>query len=508
MSVPVIFLSALLSFDAERPAPNEYRAGVESIQTREIRAWLEFLASPELEGRDTGSRGYDTASRYVASQLQGFGVEPGGVGGSFYHAFTMVKRERLTKEAFVLLTAADTEAERIPLDRSVGVQAQGTIHWKGPWVCVGHGEGAAADARDDFRGLLKDDSVAFVVPRKGEEDQATRGVRAAGGRRVVVVSDRHVRRRTGLRFGYKAQYRIDEEPRDPDGVEIVYISTEVADRILARWSTSVEKIRAGTSWKSRAVDGVHIEVKIEMRRTEDRTQNVVGRISGSDPALAEEVVVLGAHLDHVGRRDDKIYYGADDDGSGCVAMLAAARAYCLNGHRPRRSVVMIFFGAEERGLHGSRAWVDRPTVPLENVVAMFNLDMVGRDEQHAERKNRDGKIVRAAEAAADNVNTLHVVGSKRHSLELDPWIHRVNESIGFEFEYDEEGVWRRSDHFNFAAKGIPVAFFFAGFHPDYHQPTDTPEKINWDKLTKVARLVFSITYEIADRPRRLRVNRL
>lgn len=507
MSVSAIFLSALLSFGAERPAPNEYRAGVKSIQTREIRAWLEFLASPELEGRDTGSRGYDVASRYIATLLKGFGVEPGGDDGTFYHRFTMVKRERLTKEAFVSLTGADKKVERIGLDGDVGVDAKGTIHWKGPWVCVGHGDGASADARDDFGPLLTDESIVFVVPRKDGEDPATRGVRAAGARRIIVVSDKHVRRRAGLRFRYQAQYRIDQEPSDPDGVETVYISAAIADRILARWDTSVKKIRSSTSWTSRAVDGLDVEIKIEMRRTEARTQNVVGRIPGSDPKLAEEVIAIGAHLDHVGRQGDKIFYGADDDGSGCVAMLATAKAYRENGRRPRRSIVLIFFGAEEKGLHGSRAWVDRPTVPLESVVAMFNLDMVGRNEQHAERKNRSGKILQAAEAAADNVNTLHVVGSKRLSLELDPWIHRVNESIGFEFEYDEEDVWRRSDHYNFAAKGIPVAFFFAGFHPDYHKPTDTPEKINWSKLTNVARLVFSLTYEIADRPQRLRINR-
>ena len=133
---------------------------------------------------------------------------------------------------------------------------------------------------------------------------------------------------------------------------------------------------------------------------------------------------------------------------------------------------------------------------------MFNMDMVGRNE---ERRDRSGKVT---EKAADNVDCLHVIGSKRHSLELDPWIHKVNGPIGFKFEYDEEGVWNRSDQYNFAAKGVPVTFFFAGFHADYHKPTDTIEKINFDKVVRVSRLVYSLVFEVGDRPRRLRNNRL
>ncbi|MBI4602800.1 MAG: M28 family peptidase, partial [Planctomycetes bacterium] len=145
--------------------------------------------------------------------------------------------------------------------------------------------------------------------------------------------------------------------------------------------------------------------------------------------------------------------------------------------------------------------VEHPPVDLDRIALEVQLDMVGRDE---EVRSSDPK---AAERAADNVNTLHVVGSKRRSLELDPWIQAVNEHVGLGFEYDEERVYARSDQYWFAERGVPVVFFFAGFHPDYHQPTDTPEKINFAKLTRVTRLVFALAFEVADRERRLGVNR-
>ena len=317
----------------------------------------------------------------------------------------------------------------------------------------------------------------------------------------MVVSDEQAHRRIGSRLPQRARYRIEAEWSPAGDDEIVYITSDIADRILKRWDTSLEKMRK-SGGGGRVLDGAEFELVVELKETIDKTRNVVGFIPGSDPELRDEAVVIGGHLDHVGEHDGKIFNGADDNASGSTALLAVCRALMANPRRPRRSTVIVFFGAEERGLHGSRYYVDNPTLPIEKMVCMFNMDMVGRNE---ERRDRSGKVT---EKAADNVDCLHVIGSKRHSLELDPWIHKVNGPIGFKFEYDEEGVWNRSDQYNFAAKGVPVTFFFAGFHADYHKPTDTIEKINFDKVTRVSRLVYSLVFEVGDRPRRLRNNRL
>ncbi len=156
----------------------------------------------------------------------------------------------------------------------------------------------------------------------------------------------------------------------------------------------------------------------------------------------------------------------------------------------------MFFGAEEMGLHGSRYFVDNPPFPLSRMVVELQLDMVGRNEETKDEK------------AEDNVKSIHVVGSKKHSLELDGWAHRLNTLTGLEFEYDmEDVVYRRSDHYSFARLGVPVLFFFSGFHPDYHKVTDTPEKLNYTKILQVSRLVYALAFEVANRPKRLVNNR-
>jgi len=215
--------------------------------------------------------------------------------------------------------------------------------------------------------------------------------------------------------------------------------------------------------------------------------NVIGIIEGSDPVLKSEAVGLGAHLDHLGESNGTIYYGADDDGSGTTALLAIAQAIAVSKVKPKRSIVFMAFCGEEMGLIGSGYYAENPVIPLDKQICHFQMDMVGRNEEHGDEK------------AADNEDTVHLVGSKRISTELHDLMLKANEHIRFRFEYDEEDVYTRSDHYQFARKGVPVAFLFSGFHPDYHQPTDTVEKINYRKIVSTARLVYLATLMAANR---------
>ncbi len=504
----------------------KYRAGFEAIRLGELRAWLELLAAPELEGRDTGERGYDIASRYVASVMRSLDVEPGGDNGTYYQSFQMVRRRWDLEAARLHVTTVqmervEGEGEKAvektasePLLGRVAIASPKSVDWRGPYFFVGTGLGAVADSPDPYHGLaLGEETVVVIVPRKDSDqisiDSAIESARAKGLRRLLIVSDRRVQQRVGMRLRYYPRDRVDREPRDADGLEVVYIRKQAVQKLFAACGLNIDEMRkTGKYPASRWLHEVSVALTIDLETTETPTQNVVGIIPGGDPKLKHEAVVVGAHLDHVGVDHGETFYGADDNASGCVATLGVAKGIFANGVRPRRSVILIFFGAEEKGLHGSRYWVDNPSVPIENVVMMINLDMVGRNEEHRERKNRKGEITQKAETAAENVNSMHVVGWKRRFLGLVDFVNRVNAPIGLELEEDEERVWRRSDHFNFAEKGVPVVFFFAGFHPDYHRSTDTPEKINYPKLTKVTRLAFSLAFEIADRVERLRNHRL
>jgi hypothetical protein len=227
----------------------------------------------------------------------------------------------------------------------------------------------------------------------------------------------------------------------------------------------------------------------------DSTQNVIGLIPGSDPAVAGQVVAIGAHYDHVGIgaavNGDSIYNGADDDGSGTVALLEVAEAL-VQGPRPRRSVILVFHGAEEMGLLGSFFFTLQPPLPRDSIVAQLNVDMVGRNAR----------------------DSLSIIGAGRISSELENIVVRQAraEGLHLDFTFDApdhpERLYYRSDHYNYAQYGIPIAFFFSGLHPDYHQPSDEVEKIDFVKVERAAELVYRVAWEVANRPERLARDRL
>ncbi|MEZ4853701.1 M28 family metallopeptidase [Flavobacterium sp.] len=229
------------------------------------------------------------------------------------------------------------------------------------------------------------------------------------------------------------------------------------------------------------------------------SENIWAYIEGTDKK--DEVVVISAHYDHVGMKNGEIYNGADDDGSGTVAVLEIAKAFnkaVKDGYRPKRSILFLHVTGEEHGLHGSRYYSENPLYPLEKTVADINIDMIGRrDKSHSESNNY-----------------VYVIGSDRLSSEL----HQINEEmnakytqLNLDYKYndrnDPERIYYRSDHYNFAKHGVPAIFFFNGTHEDYHLPTDTPDKIEYDALTKRTQLAFALAWELANRAEKIKVDR-
>lgn len=229
------------------------------------------------------------------------------------------------------------------------------------------------------------------------------------------------------------------------------------------------------------------------------SENIWAFIEGTDKK--EEIVVVSAHYDHVGMKNGEIFNGADDDGSGTVALLEIAQAFKLaekDGFKPRRSILFLHVTGEEHGLHGSRFYSENPLFPLKNTVADINIDMIGRRDVLHPNTN----------------NYIYVIGSDRLSSEL----HEINEEMNnkytkmqLDYKYndrnDPERIYYRSDHYNFAKHGIPSIFFFNGIHADYHMPTDTPDKIEYDALAKRAQLAFALAWELANREERIKVDR-
>jgi hypothetical protein len=243
-------------------------------------------------------------------------------------------------------------------------------------------------------------------------------------------------------------------------------------------------------------DPLDATITVDVQRKTFKTQNVLGLIEGSDPALKQEVMVIGAHYDHDGEANGQIWYGADDNGSGTAALLEIAEAFGSGKAKPARSILLVAFAGEEKGLLGSRYYVDHPVFPLNRTVAMFQMDMIGRNEDHPSDTGQDIP----EEHAADNTNSLNVLGSA-FSPDLKSIISRENEQVSllvrFRYDFKAEDLLRRSDQWSFLAKGIPSVFFFAGLHPDYHTPRDTPAKLNYPKLEKVTKLVYLSAFQIA-----------
>jgi hypothetical protein len=235
--------------------------------------------------------------------------------------------------------------------------------------------------------------------------------------------------------------------------------------------------------------------KHSRRGTLKDSENVVAFIKGTEKP--EEIIVISAHLDHEGVKNGKVYNGADDDGSGTVAILEIAEAFntaVKNGHGPKRSVLFLHVTAEEKGLLGSKYYTENPLFPLKNTVCDLNIDMIGRiDDRHKK-----------------DPNYIYLIGSDKLSTEL----HNVSEAINtkytninLDYKYNDEKdpnrFYYRSDHYNFAKHNVPIIFYFNGTHKDYHKPTDTPDKINYELLEKRTRLIFYTAWEIANKETRI-----
>ena len=281
----------------------------------------------------------------------------------------------------------------------------------------------------------------------------------------------------------------------------MYISSTIAKEIIGSKDKKITKWRKKLKKKAKAKDfALSVDFEFDLHKKIDLIagQNVMAYIEGNDKK--DELVIVSAHYDHLGKRANDVYNGADDNGSGTVTVIELAEAFKIaadEGHRPRRSILFLFVTGEEKGLLGSKYYAENPVFPIANTVANVNIDMVGRTDNNY----------------ADNSDYIYVIGSDRISMDL----HNINERINQEYtqitldykyndEKDRNRYYYRSDHYNFAKKGIPSIFFFSGVHEDYHRTSDTVDKIMFDKMEKLGRHFFQLVWDLSNREDKLRIN--
>jgi peptidase M28-like protein len=523
---------AVLGLSASGPATAARRnasgpRGVDQIEQGRLKADLSFIAADELEGRDTPSRGLDVAARYIAARLQAIGLKPGGGDGSYFQRFDTTRR-----------TADPAKAALAVGDRAFSYGDEFLVNTpgsaEGRLVYVGHGyvvkkKNLDAYANADVKGKIVVAHAGYPegvsrVDLRGEsgpntwESPASYAARH-GALGVVLVPDYPTLAgwRTSRDNAEKARgsLTVDAFQKDrPAPVPVVVASMPVVAAIFLGESISasdVVKLAQDHKPHDPVVLSEKKTLKIDVAAKVDtlRTQNVVAIYEGSDPALKGEYVALGAHYDHIGLAtsgSDRINNGADDDGSGTVALLNMAEALVRGNVRTRRSWLFVWHAGEERGLWGSRYFVEHPTVPIDKIVTQLNVDMIGRSKAPNDSA--------ASNASLTGPNETYVIGSKMMSTTLGALSERVNRDyldLGFNYKYDDPNdpsrFFFRSDHYNYAKKGIPIIFYFSGVHADYHRVSDEIGAIDFAKLERVARTIYATAYAVAELPARPVVDR-
>ncbi|MEQ9402340.1 MAG: M28 family peptidase [Cyclobacteriaceae bacterium] len=447
-----------------------------TIKAEDLKAHLSILASDEYEGRETGKKGQKMAAAYIADYFKKLGLEA-PVDGSYYQSFDLTESSiasvyfkkgdemKVGFEDFVYYSRAETSGEE--------------------YVNV-----IVADEEDSMKKKYKNSYVAYRVEALGGLQDRINLAKEEGAKGFLVILETEKEfESTMSRFGpYLKRPSLGLDSRNNDSDKMI-----IVDKSLAAWmfDKDYEKIEAG--------DKAQLIFNADYLDKPVGTENVLGFLKGTEKP--DEVIVITSHYDHIGITNGEINNGANDDGSGTVTVLELAEAFTAAAAKnagPKRSILFMTVTGEEKGLLGSRYYTDTdPIFPLENTVTNLNIDMVGRvDEKHA-----------------DNPDFIYVIGSDKLSQELHDLSEAANKTytnLELDYTYNDENdpnrFYYRSDHYNFAKNNVPIIFYFNGTHPDYHKPTDTVEKINFDAMQKVARLVFHTGWEIANREGRIKAD--
>jgi len=502
--------------------------GLQSIRADALKGHVYFLASDEMAGRDSLSHEGRIAAQYIAGFYHRYQLKPVGDGGTYFQNFPMVEAQIDRNVSYLRARVSSVPAGggtssrdyAFGPDFTMGRQGSADVSVDAPLVFAGYGISAPEYQYDDFAGVNVAGKVVMVLnhePQEGNPQSRFMGgfntihaynfwkpevIRRRGAVGILMVQEGTTHRPPRNASGpTNAQIRTDRPAHTLTSpfmdLPMFNISRRVADELLASTGKTIDQlegdINASGAPRSLPVPGVFVEARRAIRdRRVVQTRNVVGVIEGSDPVLKNEYVLVTGHYDHVGQKDQFIYHGADDNASATAAVLAIAEAFRALPAPPKRSVMFLVFEAEEDGLLGAFHYVANPIAPLDKTVAVLNMDMIGRDEDSPTWNTH----------AADNVNAVNLIGTL-YSPDMRKVVEAENRAIGLKLDYktdadDREGWFSRSDHYPFAVKGVPIAFFNTGEHPDYHTANDTWDRINYPKIEKITKLIYLSAKDVAN----------
>jgi hypothetical protein len=478
--------------------PSKYAS---TITQEELKEMLYKYASDEFEGRETGEKGQKLAVEYLKTQYQSLEI-PTPLGDDNYFQKVPLEKQSVS-EAKISVNGKDFKS----FEDHIVLRASGNTEITTEDI-VYVGYGIHAENYSDYKeidvknkivlakaGEPKDADGNYITTGSAEDTKWTNGRQSLSSKRDaatehgakgLILLDSYMFTR------YAPYYQRQAESGTSGRLSLKSNESEmmmlmINENLAKALHPSILEDEKPKNLKT------NLSLAIENKSEEITSENVVAYIKGS--TKPEEILVISAHLDHEGIKNGEVYNGADDDGSGTIAILEIAEAFKIaekSGHGPKRSILFLHVTGEEKGLLGSRHYTDNnPIFPLENTVANLNIDMIGRTDPKRKEGNR---------------NYVYLIGSDKLSTDLHNISEEVNKKYcNIELDYtfnddnDPNRFYYRSDHYNFAKNNIPVIFYFNGTHDDYHQPSDTPDKIEYDLLENRARLVFHTAWEIANR---------
>jgi len=485
-----------------------------TINKSELKEHLEILASDEYEGRETGKNGQKKSAAYLSEQFSASGILP--YNGSWYQEFELLEKSTTAsitvngvkfdfKKDFyffpgftdTILNIKEIVFTGFGIDDKKYSDYKSSV--KGKFLVVLDGEPFDKDGKSLITGTERS-SEWTQDPRRKITVAKEKG--AAG--MIIIKNDFEKSYERLKHFILSPAVELKKHQGDNASgrkrLHAFFISPSMAGNIIN--SNEIEKLKTKIKETGKTASKkikIKLEINVSKTAKEMSSENVIAFIEGTDKK--DEILVLTAHYDHLGKDGDEVYNGADDDGSGTVALIEIAEAFseaCKNGKRPRRSILIMPVSGEEKGLLGSYYYSENPLFQLEKTIANLNIDMIGRSDT----------------AHKNNPDYVYVIGSDMLSKEL----HGINESankkysdVTLDYTYnsadDPSRFYYRSDHYNFARKNIPVIFYFTGVHEDYHKPTDEVSKIDFDKMEKITRMIFFTAWELANREERPALNK-
>jgi len=515
--------------------PQKGNNGPNQINSNDLEAYVSFLASPSMKGRSNGEPELDITVNYLATQARLLGLKPAN-GNSFLQPYTVMKKFIDPEKSSITIFNNNSDSVLIK-DPMIQLFPIGASDFKieGEVIFAGYGIKADKYKYNDLENISPEGKILLFMNRSPLSEDGTRflfdeevwstfmsiqakltNLMFSKAKAILIVSDPKSgyssieQQYPGIANELKSsKYLKGSKPLSidmPAMPRIIFVHRSIADELLKGTGHTLDELQKSIdlSLKSQSflIPGKRLKITEASKTGEIILNNVAAWIEGSDPVLKKEIIVFSGHADHIGGEGDRINTGADDDASGCAALLEIAQAFQSLEKKPLRSLLFLWVTGEEIGLFGSQSYVDNPLFPLENTVANLNMDMIGRVKGVADTTD---------ETPMTGKSDVFVITGYQ-SKELVDIANDIDKKSAINLDYSLSGknsplqLFSRSDHYNFVKKDIPILFFTTGLHTDYHKPGDSVEKIDFEKMELIAKMVYEIGLNVSNRKIRIKVD--